>query len=166
MREYPGRDLGSGHAHPDAASFQIYAFGEWLAVDTGYSHYKESRDHNTLVINDTQQIGGERTWFDMMECFFSSTGPCEISRAESTRGFDYARGEASGIYRWQAHLVRFVRHVVFVKPADILIVDELMCDRESKFEWRLHADEEISGKGTEYVVRKNEARLRVAFLAP
>jgi len=166
MAEYPGRDLGSGHAHPDAASFQIYAFGEWLAVDTGYSHYKQSRDHNTLVINDTQQVGGERTWFDMMECYFSSSGPCEINKTESTRAYDYARADASGIYRWQARLKRFIRHVVFIKPADFLIVDELAADGESKFEWRLHADEEIAGRAREFVVRKNAARLRVSLLAP
>ena len=165
MREYPGRDLGSGHAHPDAASFQIYAFGEWLAVDTGYTHFKESADHNTMLVNDTQQLGGERTWFDMMECL-SAGATCDVTRVETNDRFDYARADATKIYRPEARLKKFVRHIVFLKPADVLVVDELAGAVKSKFEWRLHADDEIVGMGGEFHVRKNGARLRVAFLAP
>jgi len=165
VREYPGRDLGSGHAHPDAASFQVYAFGEWLAVDTGYTQFKETRDHNTLVINGVQQLGGERLWFDVMECFSNAAYP-EITRAETTPAFDYVRADATGIYRPQARLAKFIRHLVFVKPAGVLVVDELEAKVESNFEWRMHADESIVQAGSDFEVRKNEARLRVSFLAP
>lgn len=164
-REYPGRDLGSGHAHPDAASFQIYAFGQWLAVDTGYTHYKQSPDHNTIAVNGVGQLGGERIWYDMMECF-SNGGTAEITHFETTDGYDYARGDASRMYRPKARLVKFVRHVVFIKPADILVVDELASEAPSRFEWRMHADEEIAEAGGAYEVKKGDARLRVVFLAP
>jgi len=165
VRDYPGRDLGSGHAHPDAASFQVYAFGQWLAVDTGYTHYKQSKDHNTVVVNGIQQLGGERIWYDMMECF-SNGASAEITHCVTTPEYDYARGDASTIYRPQARLAKFVRHLIFLKPADVIVVDELEGQVKSSFEWRLHADDEIAGDGGCYTVRKGDARLANSFLAP
>ncbi len=165
MKNYPGRDLGSGHSHPDANSFQVYAFGEWLAVDPGYTQYKQSANHNTILVSGIQQYGGERTWFDAMETFGARSAP-DIDRAESTESYDYARGDASGFYRPRARLARFVRHMVFLKPGDLLVVDELEGEVERDFEWRLHADEEIVESGGAFHVKKNAVRMRVALLAP
>ncbi|MHC4713454.1 MAG: DUF4962 domain-containing protein [Planctomycetota bacterium] len=162
-RLYPGRDLGSGHAQPDAGAFQVYAFGQWLAPAPGYTHYKRSADHNTFLINGVEQLGGDRTWFDVME---TQGGPCEITKVVSKDAFDYARADASGIYRPRARLERFIRHLIFIKPCDVLIVDELAAAVNSRFQWRLHADDEILSIGDQFHVRKNEARMRVLFLAP
>ncbi len=161
--EYPGRDLGSGHSQPDAAGFQVYAFGEWLAIHPGYTNWKRSEDHNTFLINGVGQLGGDRTWFDVLE---SQVDPCEITSFTTTDIFDYARADASGIYRPAARLERFIRHLVFIKPHDILIVDELEAAVKSRFEWRLHTEDEILTIGREHHIRKNDARARILFLAP
>lgn len=162
-RLYPGRDLGSGHAQPDAASFQIYAFGELLAIHPGYTHYKRSADVNTFIVNNTEQLGGDRTWFDVLG---AQSYPCEINKVVADDAFDYARADASGIYRPGARLTRFVRHIVFLKPHDVLIVDEVAAEIKSTFEWRMHADGEIVRISDQFHVRKNDARMRVMFLAP
>jgi len=161
--EYPGRDLGSGHSQPDAAGFQVYAFGEWLAIHPGYTTWKRSEDHNTFVVNGIGQLGGERTWFDVLG---SQVPPCEITNVQAADAFDYARADASGIYRPAARLKRFIRHLVFLKPHDILIVDELEAEIKSRFEWRLHTEDEILAIGGEFHIRRNDARARVIFLAP
>jgi len=161
--QYPGRDLGSGHAQPDAGAFQIYAFGQWLAISPGYTTWKRSEDHNTFVVNGAGQLGGERTWFDVLE---SQSPPCEITNVATSDAFDYARADASGIYRPAARLKRFIRHLVFLKPHDIFVVDELEGEIKSRFEWRLHTEDEILAIGDEFHVRKNDARARVVFLAP
>ena len=45
----------TGHAHPDANSFIIWANGKYLTGDTGYLGFKETDDHNTILVNGRGQ---------------------------------------------------------------------------------------------------------------
>ena len=45
----------TGHAHPDANSFIIWAKGKYLTGDTGYLGIKNTDDHNTILINGRGQ---------------------------------------------------------------------------------------------------------------
>lgn len=49
--KYPEWRLSSGHAHPDAGSFIIWANGEYLTGDSGYEGLTMTRSHNTLVFD-------------------------------------------------------------------------------------------------------------------
>ena len=95
-KAFPGRDLGTGHAHPDAASFQVYAFGEWMAIDSGYSLWKISHEHNTVIVNGFGQLGGDSIWFEGRKTLKAE--PCTITKVDSNDRFDYMRADASGIY--------------------------------------------------------------------
>jgi len=163
-KAFPGRDLGVGHAHPDAASFQVYAFGEWLAIDPGYSVFKVTEEHNTLVVNGAGQLGGDCQWFEGRKSLGAE--PCEVTKFESTADYDYIRADASGIYKPEAGLVRFIRHVVYIKPHDLLVVDELEAKAEAEFRWLLHADEDIIAEGNRFFFSKNAARGRLLWLWP
>lgn len=163
-KAFPGRDLGVSHAHPDAASFQVYAFGEWLATDPGYSVFKVTQEHNTIMVNGVGQLGGEWQWFEGKETV--SAEPCEITKFETTGDYDYIRADASGIYKPAAGLTRFIRHLVYLKPHDLLVVDELEAKAESDFEWYVHADGDIVAEGNRFFFSKNAANARVLWLAP
>ncbi len=163
-KAFPGRDLGTGHAHPDAASFQVYAFGEWMAIDSGYSVWKLTAEHNTVLVNGQGQLGGDSMWFDGRKTLTAE--PCAITHVESNGRFDYMRADASGIYLPQAGLERFIRHVVFLKPHDMLIIDELGATEPSSFEWLFHVEDEMLQEGNRFYYAKNEARGRIVWLAP
>ncbi|HKX82976.1 MAG TPA: DUF4962 domain-containing protein, partial [Pyrinomonadaceae bacterium] len=45
----------TGHAHPDANSFIIWAKGKYLTGDTGYLGIKQTDDHNTILVNGRGQ---------------------------------------------------------------------------------------------------------------
>ncbi|HZB45563.1 MAG TPA: DUF4962 domain-containing protein, partial [Pyrinomonadaceae bacterium] len=56
----PDWRLSTGHAHPDAASFIIYAHGKYLTGDTGYTGVKLTSDHNTVLVDGRGQANDGR----------------------------------------------------------------------------------------------------------
>ena len=55
LQEFPDWRLSSGHAHPDANSFIIFANGKYLTGDTGYAGVPMTEHHNTLLIGGRGQ---------------------------------------------------------------------------------------------------------------
>ena len=55
LPKVPEWRLDSGHAHPDAGSFIIWAQGRYLTGDTGYAGLPSARNHNTLTFGGTGQ---------------------------------------------------------------------------------------------------------------
>jgi hypothetical protein len=163
-KAFPGRDLGVGHAHPDAASFQVFAFGEWLAIDPGYSVFKVTHEHNTLIVNGVGQLGGDHPWFDGKETV--NVTSCDFTKTVLTADYDYARADASAIYKEGAGIKRFIRHLIYLKPHDLLTVDEIETKEPSEFTWLCHADQDITAEGSRFFISKGEARARIAWLAP
>ena len=163
-KAFPGRPIGGGHCHPDAASFQVYAFGEWLAVDPGYTLMTRTENHNTLIVNGTGQVGGDETWFDMRKVLHG-VDAC-ITHFEDAGEYVYARADASEMYKPKARLSRFIRHLVYLRPHDLLIIDELEAEIKSHFDWTVHTEETITGEGRTFFFSKGEAKARVVILAP
>ncbi len=104
-------EYGGGHSHPDVLSFELFAYGDALAVDAGIGvsyddplhgpWYKTSRAHNMLVIDDANldrriAVGLNPIW-------------------SSQAGMDYFSAEHEG-YRSRGVIHR--RHVLFLKPAE------------------------------------------------
>ncbi len=48
----PDWKANTGHAHPDANSFIIYAHNRYLTGDTGYTGIKLTSDHNTVLADE------------------------------------------------------------------------------------------------------------------
>jgi Heparinase II/III-like protein/Domain of unknown function (DUF4962) len=134
------RGFGPGHAHPDINSFAIFARGQWLAVDPGYSQVKDTRDHNTVVVNGRGQAGEGGKWLDYWA--FQQRQPAPAIRyVESARAYEAVLGDAGGIYVDGARLRRFRRQVLFLRPDVFVIADDLEAEGPSRFEWLLHAPE-------------------------
>ena len=104
-------EYGGGHSHPDILSFELFAYGQPLAVDAGLGvsyddplhrpWYKTSIAHNMLVIDDANldrkiAVGQNQIW-------------------SSQAGLDYFSAEHEG---YRSLGVRHRRHFVFLKPAE------------------------------------------------
>ncbi|UCH61977.1 MAG: heparinase II/III family protein [Fidelibacterota bacterium] len=158
--------FGPGHGHPDINSFCLFAHGEWLAVDPGYTHHKLTANHNTLLVNGHGQAGAGGEWMDYMEFEAREPAPA-ILRVESNRSYDYILGDAGNIYVDEAKLKTFRRHLLFLKPDIVVITDDLEGKTESLFEWLLNAREAITQVGeNQYEIVRNEARLWVHPILP
>lgn len=158
--------LGSiSHAHADQNAFAIEAFGEALAIASGYYPYFNSPHHHqwtrqtkaacSITIN-----GGQGQIVRSIE------GAGRILAFATSPEYDYALGEASTAYG--NRLRRFYRHLIHVRPGVFVIVDELSAPRPSRFEWWLHALEKMEVEPTkrQVLLHRGKARMEVTFLAP
>jgi hypothetical protein len=160
------RGFGPGHGHPDINSFCIYSKGEWLAIDPGYTKLKETRNHNTIIVNGHGQAGAGAKWLDFM-AFEARTPAPAILRVESNDVYDYVLGDAGNIYVDEARLKHFRRHLFFLKPNIVIIADDLTAKDESRFEWLLNAFEKIIHiSSDQFEISRNSVRLMVNKILP
>ncbi len=161
------RGYGPGHQHPDINSFVIYANGTWLAIDPGYIMLKETRNHNTILVNGHGQAGAGGKWLDYLT--FQNRDPApKITFTESTPIYDYVIGNAGNIYVDEAGLEYFERQLMFIKPDIIIIADRLKTGKDSYYDWLIQANEiaEIERIPLGYDIKKTEASLSVIPLLP
>lgn len=131
-------DPGGGHVHPDAGHFIIFANNQWLIRDDGYQD-KWTDQHNTLLIDGAGQLGEGRTWFNGSECLLAKARP-RIILANSSAELDHIAGDVAAAYPKSAGLERFVRHLLFVKPGVLIVVDDITVNRIADLELRLHTE--------------------------
>ncbi len=129
-------DAGMGHVHPDANHFVVFGNGQWIIQDDGY-RWKETGQHNTLLVDGFGQKGEHQMWFRIKPPLPLKGEPA-ILAAESNAAFDLITGEAAGAYEPEAGLRRYVRRLIFWKPAALLVIDDIETDRPRKLELRLH----------------------------
>ncbi len=158
--------FGPGHGHPDINSFCLFAFGKWLAIDPGYVHQKWTRDHNTIVVNGRGQAGEGSEWLDYM-AFEERQPPPSILRAQTSDDFDYLIGDAGRVYVDESHVEHFRRHLLFLKPSTIVILDDVESDGPSRVEWLLQARDKLVQTGTrEFEIAEDGIRLWIKPLLP
>jgi hypothetical protein len=156
-------DPGGGHVHPDVGHFVLFANGQWLIRDDGYQDKWTDR-HNTLLIDGAGQLGEGHTWFDGTQCLLAKSGPRTIC-ANSGSELDHIAGDATEAYPKQSGLERFVRHLLFVKPDVLIVIDDIALDRTADLELRLHTESSDCRKSDGcYLVTANQVALRVDLL--
>jgi hypothetical protein len=160
------KGFGPGHGHPDINSFSIFAYGKWLALDAGYVYEKWTKDHNTVLVNGKGQAGEGGEWLDYMA--FENREPApSILVAKSTSKYDYVIGDAGNVYVEEAGLSHFRRHLLFLKPNIVVILDDLKGKQPSKFEWLLQAYDKLKQTGTnEFEINQDGVRLSIQPLLP
>ncbi len=163
MRSSP---LGSiSHGHADQNAFCIEAFGEALAIPSGYYPWYGSPHHDnwtreTKAKNCITLDGGQ----GQRKHSWEASG--KIARFVTNDRYDYALGDAAPAY--SGALTKCLRHVVHLRPGVFVIVDELEAPKPATFEWWLHALDPMKvdeGK-REVLIRRGDARLLVSFFLP
>ncbi len=163
MRSSP---LGSvSHGHADQNAFAIEAYGEALAIASGYYPWYGSPHHHewtrsTKAKNCITFDGGQ----GQIQRSAKSRG--RIARFVALDGFDYALGDAAEAYG--GRLSRALRHVIHIRPGTFVIIDELAAPEPLSFEWNLHAlDKMTIDAGRQLVsIKRNRAALSADFVRP
>jgi hypothetical protein len=137
LQHYPS-DIGGGHMQPDAGSFLLFAHGDWLVSDGGYS-YKHTIYRNTLLINGKGQTGEGGEWFENIELRRERRGPRVLHFAPG-EDFDQISADLAPAYDATARLQRLRRHVLYLKPSCWVIVDDIKTEVPATFESFFHAD--------------------------
>lgn len=171
LRSSPFGSISHGHA--DQNAFAIEAFGEALAIASGYYPWYGSPHHSnwtreTKAVNSVAIDGG------IGQTKRSHEASGRIVRFLTSEAYDYALADATPAY--SGRLTKFLRHVIHVRPdptarnqvGTFVIVDELEAPEPVTFEWWLHALEEmeVDDEKQEVLIRRGDARLRATFIVP
>jgi len=164
-----------GHCHRDQNNVLIYRGRENLAMDCGYASAlggalrefaRGTVGHNSMLVDGKGQIAKRGS----------------IPFFATSREVDYAMGDASAAYS-ASLLSRFHRHLIYVKPDVLVMIDDLRAARQARtFQWLLHShswgDEasvtcngealEVGGAAARGPIRiaRGDERLRISFLHP
>jgi hypothetical protein len=155
----------TGHAHPDANSFIIWANGRYLTGDTGYTGQKQTADHNTILVNERgQEKDGRHEVFK--EVANERLDKIRIAEVFGNQDYFYARGDAASAYYADLGVKKFDRHFLFVAPNYFIVWDELAAEKPSEFSFLLNADREIKLSGDSADLINQDAILRVVRVLP
>lgn len=155
----------TGHAHPDANSFIIWANGKYLTGDTGYLGIKQTDDHNTILVNGRgQEKDGVYEMFKEMPN--ERLDRLRLAEVDASGGYFYARGEASAGYYSDLGIQKFDRHFLYLEPGYFVVWDELETIDAAQFTFLLNADKEIKISGGIADLINGDTGLRVFTLLP
>ncbi|MGC9316474.1 MAG: DUF4962 domain-containing protein [Armatimonadota bacterium] len=162
MRSSPYGSVSHSHASQNA--FAIGAYGEALAISSGYyqlygcPHHAqwtwETRAHNSILVDGEGQVKR------------SPRSRGRIVAFDTQDEYAYTVGDATEAYG--GRLERFLRRVLFIRPDTFVICDELAGAGEATYQWLLHAREEMAldeDAGT-VVISSGDARLLTRLLRP
>ena len=156
----------TGHAHPDANSFIIFANGKYLTGDTGYLGIKQTDDHNTILVNGRGQAS-DGVYEMFKEVSNEKLDKIRIADVSLTKDYFYVRGDAASAYYDDLKLKKFDRHFLYVNDGNYFIVwDELETDKPADFTFLLNADREIKLDGNQANLINEDAALRVIRISP
>jgi hypothetical protein len=177
------------HSHGDQNTFQLNAWGEALAIDSGYypsygsPHHtlwtRQTRAHNGILVNGRGQP--PYNW--------EASG--RIESFENHGLVTLVRGQAAGAYNvppdrdvvelWRKHLAeplpamepkveRYERTLAFVASKErpvLFVLDYLKTGAPAKLDWLLHALDrmEVDSAAASVTISRGKARLAVKLLA-
>lgn len=154
----------ASHSHNDQNAFVINAFGEPLAIQSGYRDWYDSAHHkgwtrltqskNAILIDGEGQPSKDPDAKGSIRHYFSGTG------------FTFTTGDAGPAYKKLA--TSALRHVFFINRRYFVMLDEVESRHESQFQWLLHAREkmQLDSAAGRIVSQKGNAVLDVTFLQP
>ena len=129
------------HSHPDQNSFTVHAYGQQLAIDSGYYdlyNYPFDRDytrktyaHNTITYGN----GKGQPAFDIL-------AKGKITDFLSHSRIALAGGDAVDAYK--GALTAAKRWLLYIKPDVIVTVDELAAEENTTFEYWLNSQKWVS----------------------
>ncbi|MCL6605046.1 MAG: DUF4962 domain-containing protein [Paenibacillus sp.] len=155
------------HSHSDQNSFILNAFGETLALDSGYYDWYWSPHHNnftkrTFAHNAITYDGKKGQAFDD----FSAKG--KITGFVTHPDFDSVSGDATQAYG--GGLSKANRHIIYLRPSMFVTIDNLASQQAggSAFSWWLHAEENLTVDSDQSgaTITKGKAVLKTKIHAP
>ncbi|MBN1293566.1 MAG: DUF4962 domain-containing protein [Candidatus Latescibacteria bacterium] len=160
IREFTYCPSSAHHVHPDTGNFVLFGEGEWLVREDGY-RAKYTGYHNTLLIDNSEQLGGGYPIFNGAEPHGSQACPRIIS-AVSTPELDRITGDATEAYPQDIGLSHYIRHLLFIKPDILIVIDDVALDHVENLELRFHPEQQEAERiGDVFLMQGEKAILRL-----
>jgi hypothetical protein len=139
LPKLPEWSLDSGHAHPDAGSFIIWANGRYLTGDTGYAGLPSARNHNTVTFGGVGQgvEGQHDVWRGAPYSVFNGI---RIRNVTSDGKAITIEADLAAAYPKVAALSAFTRTFIFDGASSFSVSDRFALKEPTAIEWRLQSD--------------------------
>jgi len=171
------------HSHGDQNAFVLHAFGQPLAIQSGYyvgfwsemhtRWRRHTKSKNAVLVDNIGQFaqlrgttkaeemnGSAKSQFDQL---IASNGRIEV--CEERENHVYLCGDAKAAFRKTVpYLKKNKRHVLFVEEKFFVIIDEIELEQEGTVQWLLHGLNEFRLKENEFESLNNGVGLRVIFV--
>jgi hypothetical protein len=167
IKRFADWHLSSGHAHPDANSFIIYANEKYLTGDSGYAGLPMTNQHNTVLVDGKGQAneGQGHDVFDDIP--YDQLDQIRITQVKLEPDFAYVCGDATAAYQPALGVKTFKRHLLFIPTDGFIIWDELATEQPRTFTSLLHSDNGIEKIGEDsFNIVNGDARLLIKVISP
>jgi hypothetical protein len=177
------------HSHADQNSFQLHAWGEALAIDSGYypsygsPHHvlwsRQTRAHNDILVNGRGQPPFDWNASGTIE-FFQRQGPVTLVRGEAGSAYNRPQDQEA-LDLWKKHLAEpvppleprvnsFRRTLGFLAAADqplLVVYDQIKTEGPAAFDWLLHALQEmkLDPAAGSILITQGKTRLAVRLIS-
>lgn len=177
------------HSMADQNGFIIQAFGEKLAIKSGfYDSYHSVHDNNitrksfslnTITTDDydgqgyygTKKTDAQGRLDYGVNDDFNSKG--HLLQFVNQMRFDSVMGDATEAYKDSPagntkRIGKYVRNIIYVRPDVFVVVDDLAAkgNEESRFKWWLNSEKQMEYGDNYAVISQGEARMRTDVLYP
>lgn len=170
------------HSHGDQNAFVLHAFGEPLAIQSGYyigfwsemhlNWRRHTKSKNAVTIDGIGQFAQLRKTTKAEEMNGSAKSQYDkliaangvIEACEQQERYVYLRGDARNAFAPTVpYLTRNKRHVLFVDQSFFVIIDEIELEQDGKPDWLLHALYPFEIGDNEARLTGQKAGMRVLF---
>jgi hypothetical protein len=156
--------MNCGHVHPDIGAFYMHAKGAYLAVTTGYTSEKWTRDHNTLLVDGKGQAM-DGAYHNERGIPYATLDQAKIDRCWLGDAYGFASGEFGSAYARQVRDVKLRRSALMTERW-LLLVDDMSSPADRTLTWLCHADSAFQAEGAAFAAKGPKATLAVLPLAP
>ena len=140
LSQFPDWRLSSGHAHPDANSFIIFARGEYLTGDTGYAGVPMTEHHNSLLFGGKGQAKEGNGHDAFAGVAYERLNQIRIEQVKLEQGQVLLRGDATMAYEPELGVRKFVRQFEYRPNEGFAIRDEVELLKPQVVTSVLHTD--------------------------
>ncbi len=167
LKKFPDWHLSSGHAHPDANSFIIYANGQYLTGDSGYAGVPLTEHHNTILIGGRGQAREGKGHDAFNGVPYERMDKIHIKQAKLGKDFAEVIGDATAAYEAELGVKRFERRFIFIKPNKFEIRDEVATEMPQSYTSLIHADSTVEQLGNNhFAIPLQKTRLLITAESP
>jgi hypothetical protein len=146
----PEWTLDSGHAHPDAGSFILWAEGRYLTGDTGYAGLPAARNHNTITVGGLGQ--GVEDQHDVWRGLpYASLDAIRIVEADLKGGGARIVADLAAAYPPAAGLLGFTRTFSYDGALSFTVTDRIETRKPRAVSWHLQSDTPFEKRGAAFV---------------
>jgi hypothetical protein len=170
------------HSHGDQNAFVLHAYGEPLAIQSGYyvgfwsqmhiQWRRETKSKNAVLVDGRGQFsdmkktniseemnGSAKSQFERL---MSSKG--NIEACEQKENYSYIRGDASQAFALsRPYVTKNKRHIFFIEDSVFLCIDEIELEREGNITWLLHSLAPFKLGENHCLMEVNQVTLEVFF---